>query len=126
MGVRAGMETGAYKTYVRIFNPSERQKEPLKRIFLIEVENLLHIGPPLPFGTRIERTLARLANSPPTLGLGVGSHLGHVGSVVGAYIFVVAKEQPIFVVDAVVFDVALLDHAQHSGPSGSVQTLVLL
>ena len=91
----------------------------------IQMEYFLHGRPPFSFRPAFERLLARLAEGPPALRLGVSCHLGHVGSIIVAGIFVVAEQIAVLVVDAIVLQVALFDHFLYRVPNGSVQPLVL-
>ena len=66
-----------------------------------------HYGPPFTVGACVERLLTRFAERPPFLGDRIGCHLLHIGLVIRSHIFVVTEQQPVFVINRIVANIAL-------------------
>jgi hypothetical protein len=97
----------------------------------IAVENFFHIRPPFVWIAIVERFLTGLAGIPPALRFWIGSHFCHISRKTFSYVFKVAEEIMCAVrhpaeINRKVPDVAVVDHAQHSRPYGSVQALVFV
>jgi hypothetical protein len=71
-----------------------------------EVENFLHVCPPLAFLSRWQRVLHRLHDGPPFLRLGIRSHLAPIFFQIAAVVFQVAEEKVVLEEDGVVLDIA--------------------
>jgi hypothetical protein len=95
------------------------------------VENLFHIRPPFAWGAVAERLLAGLASIPPVPRFSVDPHFRHIRRKIVADAFEVAEKimgavGKLAETDRIIPDIAVVDHAQNSGPYGSVQALVLV
>src|SRR3954454_13198437 len=90
-----------------------------------EVEDGLHLGPPLALGARGQRLLHGVGDLPPALGVGVGGHRRHVRGVVVADVGGAGEEEAVVEVDGVVADVAAGDLGEHGRPDVGVDAAVL-
>ena len=72
----------------------------------LEMEDFLHVCPPLAFLSCWEWVLQRFHDCPPFLRLGVRSHLGPIFFQITAVVFQVAEEKVVFEEDGIVFNIA--------------------
>src|SRR5437588_4095825 len=98
----------------------DKERFPL----LVCMEHFLDWGPPLAGCPCLQGYLHRLSPGPPLERPGVRSHLRHIGLIIVADIFEIGKEQLTVTKNAVVANVAGVNHRQHFGPNGGMQTFV--
>src|SRR6266849_4131361 len=71
-----------------------------------EMENFLHVCPPLAFLSCWQWVLHRLHDGPPFLRLGIRSHLAPILFQITAVVFQVSEEKVVLEEDGIVFDIA--------------------
>src|SRR5690349_5664150 len=104
--------------------PTNSSRSPCQSIMSVNVEDFLHLSPPLTFVACGQRRLHRTHDRPPFLCLGMGSHLGPVLLQIRTVVFEIAEQHIVFAIDGVIPDVTFADHLQYFRPHGCVIALV--